>query len=610
MFKHLFSPLFQRFPFFLVICLGLAFIADAQTASSSEMEQQAIAAAEVKYPLYHPGENIVISFDSGKGTRITYHGTYRVISPTKIQIGKNYVTIADLPENLQARFDADLNAQLREKEVNRLLGQANVAHPMDRTEESSARKFTTTFDDAETSDSDSLNDHSSNDRDEADVARQSVEAAMKRAEEVMSKNLSHDTYLQAQLSRQKGREAYRDRDFQNAAKLFGEAERLYRQSIEEGRAKLERDAKAALSKEQWKALREIAAWMSRFDSERGAELFRQTDQAESDAHYSRGEDALARHDWAAVRQFADLLYYLDEGRYKDLKKRANRGEADELTAWIKQVIQQYDWTRARQYCVRLKELYPKEADAMNKEVNQAEIAHCIELASDAIANHEWAKGRKIILRISAIEPGNAEASKMLALADKGEIAELTAAAKNAIARHDWATARTCLSRIRQIQPDNADVRQLLSRADKGEEDDLFAEATAAMKNEDWPKLYDRAHRLEEFNPKRAKPFLDKLKRIGDIRIPVTVTVEKWYYSPYDEWKYSCEYILYENNTRIASKNSQQMAVIFENVEVSLGATLRAEMLPKNGFGAIAETLEAEEKVIVKVRNQEITLKCK
>lgn len=65
---------------------------------------------------------------------------------------------------------------------------------------------------------------------------------------------------------------------------------------------------------------------------------------------------------------------------------------------------------------------------------------------------------------------------------------------------------------------------------------------------------------------------------------------KLYSGVTSSWKYNCEYKLYANEQLVASRNSTSMYVTF-NVKVEKGASLRAEMLPKNGFGGIAETLE-------------------
>ncbi len=73
-------------------------------------------------------------------------------------------------------------------------------------------------------------------------------------------------------------------------------------------------------------------------------------------------------------------------------------------------------------------------------------------------------------------------------------------------------------------------------------------------------------------------------------ISITVNVQKYISMSGESWKYNCEYKLYANDNCIASKNSTSMSVTFR-VKVQKGAVLRAEMLPKNGFGGIAETLE-------------------
>ena len=82
-------------------------------------EEQAAAAA--KFPLYKEGEKVSIAFAIGRAPRRIYTGIFRRVSPYKIKIGSHFLTLSDLPEELRARFDAGLNAQLREAEISKHL---------------------------------------------------------------------------------------------------------------------------------------------------------------------------------------------------------------------------------------------------------------------------------------------------------------------------------------------------------------------------------------------------------------------------------------------------------------------------------------------------------
>ena len=95
------------------------------------------------------------------------------------------------------------------------------------------------------------------------------------------------------------------------------------------------------------------------------------------------------------------------------------------------------------------------------------------------------------------------------------------------------------------------------------------------------------------------------------RISVSVTVKKWNYHYDSSWKYNCEYKLYANDQLVASRNSTRMSVTF-NVKVERGASLRAEMLPKNAYGGIAETLEGpnwNKTVTANYSGETLTIEC-
>ena len=104
------------------------------------------------------------------------------------------------------------------------------------------------------------------------------------------------------------------------------------------------------------------------------------------------------------------------------------------------------------------------------------------------------------------------------------------------------------------------------------------------------------------------------EQYSESKISVNVTVTKWFVGTYDSWKYNCEYKLYADNECVATRNSTSMSVSFRNVKVKKGAELRAEMLPKNGFGGVVETLEGpaswEEKITASYSGQFIKIECK
>ena len=93
-------------------------------------------------------------------------------------------------------------------------------------------------------------------------------------------------------------------------------------------------------------------------------------------------------------------------------------------------------------------------------------------------------------------------------------------------------------------------------------------------------------------------------------IRVKVTVQRGYFSPGEYWKFGCEYKLYANDQCIATKNSKSMSVDFE-VTVPKGASLRAEMLSKNGFGGteLKEGPPGWENAVANEPGQRITIRC-
>ncbi len=81
--------------------------------------EQEVKEAELKYPLYKEGERVEISFAHGNEPSRTYRGTYKNgAGRHKIWIGRDMLNKDDLPELIRARFDPELNAQCRQREIN------------------------------------------------------------------------------------------------------------------------------------------------------------------------------------------------------------------------------------------------------------------------------------------------------------------------------------------------------------------------------------------------------------------------------------------------------------------------------------------------------------
>lgn len=82
--------------------------------------QQEIKDAIEKYPLYKEGETVEIRFAHGSEPRRTYRGTFRAgAGAYKIWIGRDMLNMDDLPDLLRPRFDARLNQEARQKEVDK-----------------------------------------------------------------------------------------------------------------------------------------------------------------------------------------------------------------------------------------------------------------------------------------------------------------------------------------------------------------------------------------------------------------------------------------------------------------------------------------------------------
>ncbi|MGN0866997.1 MAG: hypothetical protein ACI4SG_04895 [Oligosphaeraceae bacterium] len=83
------------------------------------LREQEVKEAEAKYPLYKEGERVEISFAHGNEPSRTYRGTYKNgAGRSKIWIGRDMINKDDLPELIRARFDPELNARCRQREIN------------------------------------------------------------------------------------------------------------------------------------------------------------------------------------------------------------------------------------------------------------------------------------------------------------------------------------------------------------------------------------------------------------------------------------------------------------------------------------------------------------
>lgn len=96
------------------------------------------------------------------------------------------------------------------------------------------------------------------------------------------------------------------------------------------------------------------------------------------------------------------------------------------------------------------------------------------------------------------------------------------------------------------------------------------------------------------------------------RISIHVTVKKKFSIPGEYYKYNCEYKLYADDVCIATKNSTSTMAFFD-VKVPKGAALSAEMLGKNGFGGVADSISGpnfgESKPVASSEGQYITIDC-
>ncbi|MBQ4479737.1 MAG: hypothetical protein II943_03770 [Victivallales bacterium] len=92
-------------------------LVDAQfNRSEEDMLEEEIRLVEEEYPLYKENEIVEISFAPREGVaRRTYRGSFKKIGRFKLTIGKDFLSMDELPEKIRARFDPDLNRIARER---------------------------------------------------------------------------------------------------------------------------------------------------------------------------------------------------------------------------------------------------------------------------------------------------------------------------------------------------------------------------------------------------------------------------------------------------------------------------------------------------------------
>lgn len=83
--------------------------------------QEEIAAAKERYPLYREGQRVSIQFRTGNTPMRTYTGVFRNCGSARIWISQKTVVKADMPEEIRARFEPELNAAVIEREVNKIM---------------------------------------------------------------------------------------------------------------------------------------------------------------------------------------------------------------------------------------------------------------------------------------------------------------------------------------------------------------------------------------------------------------------------------------------------------------------------------------------------------
>ena len=419
----------------------------------TEAERVAWDAAAAKYPLYQEGEVVTIDFAIGRGPIKTYHGEYHTVGLTRIQIGSTTLFKKDLPETLQARFDAKLNESLRDKEVKRLL---SVGDKVNTREIEKSVVVSSPLGGAD--------DIASKAHEKCITVRETTDRVYSKTKELQTERIAGVTIANANRKRQEGRGAYLAGDFQGAMELYQTAYLLYQQALTEGMDKLEQDWKDALASGQWRTAREIAEWMVQYNSLRGQQMLRTTAQTESDTYFACGEEALMRLDWPTVRKFADLLWPLDEKRAEDLRTRAYRGEMEELPDKVNLAIANCDWSQAREMSHRLTEFEQDNGEILLSKIDAAESDWLYRNGEDAMEDGDWRTARSNALRLKEIEGDTVRGLEMLSKATQMGVDELVVAAGVAQEQGDWGELDKVANKLSNLsaaeaQPVLAELRQ-------------------------------------------------------------------------------------------------------------------------------------------------------
>ncbi|MBO4618790.1 MAG: hypothetical protein J5654_01645 [Victivallales bacterium] len=392
----------------VVLLFGMTEVLSHSTFAMTREEAEAQAAE--KYPLYQEGEKVNISYSIGRSPAKNYRGVYHKDAAGRILINSQYIRLNELPKELQARFDERLNETLRKQYVEHLL-LVNGETPSNVAEANDTVRFISA------NEPPALSNTSS----EVSLVRRTAEEMSQKAAKLFVERVLPNIIQDAEIQMQRGRAAFRSRDFNSSVDFYSKAVQLYNQAIEESPAKLEKDFLQILSKKQWQALRDIADLMANFNLERAVEMYGQVfeaalsdnqwqvardianlmtqvnpskheemisilNPAEADALYAAGEVALRQGAWEVVRQKASALRCLDKDRSQNLNKRATLGETEMLESAIHQAMQQNSWETARKLLVRLTEIAPQKGASLGSLIEAAEKQFFYEQKKQAYEN--------------------------------------------------------------------------------------------------------------------------------------------------------------------------------------------------------------------------------
>lgn len=102
---------------------------DEYHALKKRLDDEEAAQVARELPLYRENQNVEISVPVRKGkTKRVLSGAFQRIGQHKIKIGKEIIDLSDLPENIRACFDPDLNRIARAKRIAQhpVIGQYNL----------------------------------------------------------------------------------------------------------------------------------------------------------------------------------------------------------------------------------------------------------------------------------------------------------------------------------------------------------------------------------------------------------------------------------------------------------------------------------------------------